>query len=881
MSDKDENGSQKAKKPLSLKSQGGSKTGRTSDTGQVRQSFSHGRSRSVAVEVRRKRSIKGGGTSAPSSANISIDVDNAITAKLDPTSTPDAKKNNENLTKNTPKSRVVLRTLTQEEKATRAKAVEVAVKEEDRKRKEAESEAARLREEEVVRAAERALAERRAAEETSRRKEEESKRKEAEAEAARRLAEPVETKETQPTTGASSNPKKVDDESYLEDEDLPRKGRRKSDQRRAVLAGKRDRDSNRRSRKLTVSAALETEENEERSRSLASLKRQRERERRATEDNTGAEDAAPVVREVVVPETITVQELANRMAIRGIEVVKKLLQLGITASMTQVVEGDTAELVVHEFGHKVKRVSASDVEIGLEGEADEPSTLISRPPIVTIMGHVDHGKTSLLDVLRTTDIAAGEMGGITQHIGAYQVELENGSRITFIDTPGHAAFTKMRSRGAKITDIVILVVAADDGVMPQTIEAINHARAAKVPIIVAINKIDRPDAKADKVRQELLQHEVVTEEMGGDVLSVEVSAVEKLNLDRLEEAVILQAELLELKANPNRSADGVVIESRIDKGRGVVATILVQRGTLNVGDIVVAGSDWGRVKAMMDERGKPRKIATPSCPVEVLGLGTPPNAGDDLVVVPNERRAREISEFRSTRLQEIRSAKSAAPMNVEQMFANTGKDGLQILPLVIKTDVHGSTEALKMALENLSNDEVSVHILNIGVLGITESDVVLAQASNAQIIGFNVRANPHARRLAQQDEINISYYSIIYEVVDATKGMLEGLLKPTLNEQVLGNAQILQIFSVGKVGKIAGCRVTDGLVKRGAKMRLLRDDIVIHNGSLKTLRRFKDDVREVKEGFECGMAFENYSDIREGDLLEIYEVQEIARSLDS
>ena len=661
-----------------------------------------------------------------------------------------------------------------------------------------------------------------------------------------------------------------------------RRGRRRTEARRPPSAGKRDRDSSRRrGGKLTVSRALESDGEDERGRSLASLKRQRERERRMAAEAGGGEEAGPVVREVVVPETITVQELANRMAVRGIEVVKKLMQLGIAASMAQSIEGDTAELVVHEFGHKVKRVSASDVEIGLEGEADDAGSLVPRPPVVTVMGHVDHGKTSLLDALRSTDIASGEAGGITQHIGAYQVELTNDARITFIDTPGHAAFTQMRSRGAKITDIVILVVAADDGVMPQTVEAINHARAADVPMIIAINKIDRPDANADRVRQELLQHEIVTEEMGGEILSVEVSAMQKTNLDKLEEAIILQSEILELAANPDRDADGVVIESRVDRGRGVVCTFLVQRGTLRVGDIVVAGSEWGRVRAMTDDRGQIRDEATPATPVEVLGFNGPPNAGDEFVVVESERRAREISEFRSKRVREVASARSASQVSVDDMFSQAGEDGLQRLPMVIKGDVHGSVEAVKSALENLSTDEVAVQVLHAGVGGITESDVVLATASNAHIIGCNVRANPQARDLARREGVDIRDYAIIYNIVDDTKAMLEGMLKPALHERKLGNAQILEIFDVGKVGKVAGCRVTNGLVRRGANVRLLRDDIVIHDGTLKTLRSFKDDVREVKEGFECGMAFDNHSDLREGDVMEFYEIEEVARVLDS
>ena len=868
------------KKPLSLKRPGRPEANQSADAGQVRQSFSHGRSRSVAVEVRKKRSIKQGGgvSTAPARARATGTLKAAEpgageTAKA-PAKTDEA-------TQDAPKSRVVLRTLTQEEKATRARAVEDAVKEEGRKRHEAEIEAELRAEEDKTRAAEREEAERRAAEEEARRAEEEEKRRQAEEDAARRLAVPGEEADAEAREGGAerAGAKRA---AAAEEDDAPRRGRRRTEARRPPSAGKRDRDSSRRrGGKLTVSRALESDGEDERGRSLASLKRQRERERRMAAEAGGGEEAGPVVREVVVPETITVQELANRMAVRGIEVVKKLMQLGIAASMAQSIEGDTAELVVHEFGHKVKRVSASDVEIGLEGEADDAGSLVPRPPVVTVMGHVDHGKTSLLDALRSTDIASGEAGGITQHIGAYQVELTNDARITFIDTPGHAAFTQMRSRGAKITDIVILVVAADDGVMPQTVEAINHARAADVPMIIAINKIDRPDANADRVRQELLQHEIVTEEMGGEILSVEVSAMQKTNLDKLEEAIILQSEILELAANPDRDADGVVIESRVDRGRGVVCTFLVQRGTLRVGDIVVAGSEWGRVRAMTDDRGQIRDEATPATPVEVLGFNGPPNAGDEFVVVESERRAREISEFRSKRVREVASARSASQVSVDDMFSQAGEDGLQRLPMVIKGDVHGSVEAVKSALENLSTDEVAVQVLHAGVGGITESDVVLATASNAHIIGFNVRANPQARDLARREGVDIRDYAIIYNIVDDTKAMLEGMLKPALHERKLGNAQILEIFDVGKVGKVAGCRVTNGLVRRGANVRLLRDDIVIHDGTLKTLRSFKDDVREVKEGFECGMAFDNYSDLREGDVMEFYEIEEVARVLDS
>ena len=876
MSDEGTIESGREKKPLSLKRQGRPEGNQPADAGQVRQSFSHGRSRSVAVEVRKKRNITqaGGVSVTPKQARAAGTLK---AAKPAPSKTADAPPTTTESERDTPKSRVVLRTLTNEEKATRARAVESAVKEEGRKRHQAEIEAALRAEEDQTRAVEREEAERRASEEEARRTAEEEKRRQAEEDAARRLAVPGEEQ-----SPAGSERPGVKREATAEEDHAPRRGRRRIEVRRPPSTGKRDRDANRRSSaKLTVSRALETGGEDERSRSLASLKRQRERERRMAAEAGGGEEAGPVVREVVVPETITVQELANRMAVRGFEVVKKLMQMGIAASISQIIEGDTAELVVHEFGHKIKRVSASDVEIGLAGDSDEDGSQVPRPPVVTVMGHVDHGKTSLLDALRATDIASGEAGGITQHIGAYQVQIANDVRITFIDTPGHAAFTQMRLRGAKITDIVVLVVAADDGVMPQTVEAINHARAAGAPLIIAINKIDRPDAKADRVRQELLQHEIVTEEMGGDILSVEVSAIQKTNLDKLEEAIILQSEILELAANPDRDADGVVLESRVDRGRGVVCTCLVQRGTLHVGDIVVAGSNWGRVRAMTDERAQNRVEAVPSTPVEVLGFNGPPSAGDEFVVVDSERRAREITEFRSMRSRDDASARSAALVNVDQMFLQAGEDGLQRLPMVIKGDVHGSVEAVTSTLENLSTDEVAVQVLHAGVGGITESDVVLASASKAFIVGFNVRANPQARELAQRDGVEIRDYAIIYNIVDDTKAMLEGMLKPALREHKLGNAQILEIFDVGKIGKVAGCRVTNGLARRGAKVRLLRDDIVIHDGTLKTLRSFKNDVREVKEGFECGMSFENYSDLRQDDVMEFYEVEEVARTLDS
>jgi translation initiation factor IF-2 len=585
-----------------------------------------------------------------------------------------------------------------------------------------------------------------------------------------------------------------------------------------------------------------------------------------------------VIREVVVPEMITVQDLANRMAERGGEVVKALMKMDVMATINQTIDADTAELVVEEFGHRLKRVSAADVEMGLSGRPDEEMDLESRPPVVTVMGHVDHGKTSLLDALRETDVVRHEAGGITQHIGAYQVTLESGDKITFIDTPGHAAFTEMRSRGANVTDIVVLVVAADDGIKAQTVEAINHAKAAEVPIIVAINKMDRPDANPDRVKQELLQHELVVEDMGGEVLAVEVSATERTNLDKLVETIVLQAELLELNANPDRNAEGVVIEAKLERGRGSVATVLVQRGTLKVGDIFVTGTEFGRVRALINEHGEAMEEAGPSVPVEVLGLNGTPQAGDDFVVVEYEGKARDIADFRASAKRETGFA-SQGRGSLEQMLSRIKEGETKELPVVVKSDVHGSLEAICGSLEKLGNEEVKIRVLHAAVGGVNESDITLAAATDAAIIGFNVRANPQARELARRDNVDIRYYSIIYNVIDDLKAALSGLLAPQRRENFLGYAEIREVFGVSKVGKVAGCMVTEGIVRRGAKVRLLRDDVVIHDGTLKTLRRFKDEVREVRDGYECGMAFENYQDLQVGDRIECYEVEEIARAL--
>ena len=585
-----------------------------------------------------------------------------------------------------------------------------------------------------------------------------------------------------------------------------------------------------------------------------------------------------VIKEVIIPEIITVQELAIRMAEKSADVIKKLMSLGVMATINQPIDADTAQIVVEELGHKFKRVADSDVEEAIKGAEDTPDQMLPRAPVVTVMGHVDHGKTSLLDALRETNVAAREAGGITQHIGAYQIVTPKGDKITFIDTPGHEAFSEMRARGAKVTDIVVLVVAANDGIMPQTIEAIRHAQAAEVPIVVAINKIDLPGADPMKVKTALLQHGIAVEELGGESLCAEVSAKKRINIDKLLEAILLQAEILDLKANPNRTADGTVIEAKMEKGRGSVATVLVQRGTLKVGDICIAGKEWGRVRAMFNEMGHKVQEAGPATPVEVLGLQGTPAAGDDFTVVADENQAREVTNYRIRKERDAKLVKSAKSA-MEQMLDKIKSGEIKHLPVIIKADVQGSIEAIEGTLNKLSNDEVSVQILHSAVGPISESDITLAKASNAFVIGFNVRAIPQARDMARRDGVDIRYYSIIYDVADDVKKGLEGMLSPELKEKILGYAEIRNVFNITGVGKVAGCMVTEGLVKRGAKVRLLRDNVVIHDGNLGQLKRFKEDVKEVKEGYECGMSFENYNDIQVGDFIECYEIEAIAAKL--
>ncbi|OYU89088.1 MAG: translation initiation factor IF-2 [Bradyrhizobiaceae bacterium PARB1] len=781
-------------------------------------------------------------------------------------------------------SGVVLRTLTEDERAARASALADARAREVEERRIAEEEAARRNTKEYKEQMEREAAEaRRKAEEERHRVEEEAKRK-AEAEAKRREAEaeakakavaakPATTARA-PIAATSGRPAVAADGS--DEDEAPRVIRRPGGPARPVIAPKptaKPGPQKERGR-LTVVTALSA--GDVRERSVASFRRRTQR----LKGHQSNEPKEKLVREVIIPEAITIQELANRMAERAVDIIRMLMKQGAMHKITDVIDSDTAQLIAEELGHTVKRVAASDVEEGLFDVVDDSTDTEPRSPVVTVMGHVDHGKTSLLDALRQANVVSGEAGGITQHIGAYQVVSPLGGKITFIDTPGHAAFTAMRARGAKVTDIVILVVAADDGVMPQTIEAINHAKAAGVPMIVAINKIDKPDAKPERVRTELLQHDVQVESFGGDVVDVEVSAKNKTNLDKLLEMISLQAEILDLKTNSERPAEGTVIEAKLDRGRGPVATVLVQRGTLRVGDIIVAGAEMGRVRALISDQGDTLTEAGPSVPVEVLGFNGPPEAGDRMAVVVNEARAREITDYRTHQKRE-KSAASASGMrgSLEQMMSQLKTSGRKDFPLVIKADVQGSLEAILGSLEKLGTDEVAARILHAGVGGISESDVTLAEGFNAAIIGFSVRANKEAAALAKRNGIEIRYYNIIYDLVDDVKKAMSGLLAPTLRETMLGNAQILEVFNISKVGKVAGCRVTDGTVERGANVRLIRDNVVVHEGKLSTLKRFKDEVKEVASGQECGMAFENYGDMRAGDVIECYRIETIQRSL--
>ncbi len=849
-----------ATKPrLSLKRGGGVER----DT--VRQSFSHGRTNTVQVE-RKKRRVVLPGEQRPEPAEAAPIVSRAAPAPAEvDTRAPSADES-----RAAARAGLVLRELSDDERDARARALADAKVHEAEERRQAEDAATRRALEADRLAREHEEAERRQAEEEARRKAEETARERAEEAARRRFGE----EERKTAAGAAARPGDLKAlKETEEDERRPGALRGRVKTPRAAEPKPVKRVDERRRGKLTLANALD---DTERARSLASIRRRRERER------ARAHDAGPrekIMREVVIPETITVQELASRMTERAVEVIKFMMKQGQMVKAADVIDSDTAQLIAEELGHTVRRVSEADVEEGLYASPDAPEDLVSRPPVVTVMGHVDHGKTSLLDAIRKTSVVSGEAGGITQHIGAYQVE-RNGQKISFIDTPGHAAFTAMRARGASVTDIVILVVAADDSVMPQTIEAINHAKAAGVPIIVAINKIDKPNTDPQRVRNDLLQREVFVESMGGEVLDVEVSAAKGTNLNKLLETILLQSEVLELRANPNRAAEGTVIEAKLERGRGAVATALVQQGTLRVGDLLVAGSAWGRVRALIDDHGEQIEEATPSTPVEVLGFQDAPEAGDRFAVVDSEARAREVTEYRARQKREKSMAKStAARGSLEQMMSELQVAGTKVFPLVIKGDVQGSVEAITQALDKLGTDEVATRVIHSGVGGVTESDVTLASASDAAIIGFNVRANKEAREAAERAGTEIRYYNVIYDLVDDVKAAMSGLLSPERRETMLGNAEILEIFNISKVGKVAGCRVTDGNVERGANVRLIRDNVVIHEGKLSTLKRFKDEVREVPAGQECGMAFERYQDMRVGDVIECYRVEEIARTL--
>ena len=821
-------------------------------SGNVKQSFSHGRTKNVVVETKRKRVVvpkPGAGKSAAGGTRLT---------EGDPTKRPAG--------------------ISDAEMERRMKALAAA------KAREADEAAQRVaeekaREEERMRRreeAEQKEREEREREEALKAKAEEEERQKREAEeaakrAAAAAAAPAAAAEDDTARSGAAKPATAPRPAAPAGE---RKADREREERGRSARGRED--SNRRAGKLTLNQALSGGEGG-RQRSMAAMKRKQERARQKALG--GAAEREKIVRDVQLPETIVVGELANRMAERVAEVVKALMQMGMMVTQNQTIDADTAELIIEEFGHKAIRVSDSDVEDVIQTEDDKAEDLQPRPPVITVMGHVDHGKTSILDAIRNAKVVAGEAGGITQHIGAYQVTADNGAVLTFLDTPGHAAFTSMRARGAQVTDIVVLVVAADDAVMPQTIEAINHAKAAKVPMIVAINKVDLPAADPDKVRSDLLRHEVIVEKMSGEVQDVEVSAHTGQGLDELLEAIALQAEILELTANPSRAAEGAVIEAQLDVGRGPVATVLVQRGTLRQGDIFVVGEQYGRVRALINDKGERVSEAGPSVPVEVLGLNGTPEAGDVLNVVDTEAQAREIAEYREKAAKEKRAAAGAAT-TLEQLMAKAKEDqNVAELPILVKADVQGSAEAIVQAMEKIGNDEVRVRVLHSGVGAITESDIGLAEASGAPVFGFNVRANAPARAAANQKGVEIRYYSVIYDLVDDVKAAASGLLSAEIRETFIGYAQIKEVFKVSNVGKVAGCLVTEGVARRSAGVRLLRDDVVIHEGTLKTLKRFKDEVSEVQSGQECGMAFENYDDIRPGDVIEIFEREEVERSL--
>ncbi|WP_420723532.1 translation initiation factor IF-2 [Hwanghaeella sp. LZ110] len=852
-------GTSKGGGKLSLGKPGKLSLSKTVESGQVRQSFSHGRSKTVIVETKSRRSFERNDT-----GDMKVVKGGAAA--------PRAPQEKNKLVSENP-----LDGLSEAERQARIRALEGAARDEERRKQEIEeierkaAEARARREEE----------ERLKQEEAAAAEEEKTDAAAAEAKSAESADEPAPASVTEDTAvepavdlpippsekpdAAARARAKLEPQAPADDKDKKNKGTMRL----------RSGEQRRRSGKMTVTQALE-DDGENRGRSMAALRRAREREKQQNRERLSRGEK--VLREVTIPEAISVGDLANRMAERAADVIKTLMKMGVMATVNEVLDADTAELVVSEFGHRAKRVSESDVEDILIQPKKSDAAGLPRAPVVTIMGHVDHGKTSLLDALRATDVAAGEAGGITQHIGAYQVTMTTGASITFLDTPGHAAFTSMRQRGAQVTDIVVLVIAADDGIRPQTIEAINHAKAAEVPIIVAINKIDKEGANPNKAKQQLLEHSLVPEDMGGDVICVEVSATKRLNLDVLEETILLQAEVMELTADPAAEARGAVVEAKLEIGRGSVATVLVQNGTLRVGDIFVAGQEWGRVRALLDDKGRALTEAGPSVPVEVLGLQGTPQAGDEFIVLADESKAREIASYRQRKAREQQFTISGRG-TLEQMFERVQAGEAEQLPIVVKTDVQGSLEALVSALEGLATDEVKVRVLHGAVGGITESDVTLAASTGGVILGFNVRANPQARDLAKRDGVDIRYYSIIYDAIDDMKSVLSGMLAPEEREEFLGYAEIREVFNITKAGKIAGCMITDGEVRRGAKVRLLRDDTVIYEGALKQLKRFKDDVKEVKSGYECGMAFENFEGMQVGDIVECFDIQSIKRKL--
>ncbi|MFZ4745702.1 MAG: translation initiation factor IF-2 [Sphingomonas sp.] len=822
---------------------------RTVETGQVKQSFSHGRSNTVVVEVKKRRFVKPG-EEAPAPEPV---VEAAPAPVAAPAVAP----------RPAAPAPATVRPLTPLERR------------EQQERLLREAEEARMAAlEEARRRDDRAKVDN--TEDEKRRVEDNRKAEEAERVAVVEEAAKDPPPQPEPEVQAAQE-RTAPSESPAEERrpvrPVPAGALRRPEPARPATRP-RGVDDRRQAGKLTVTRALEGNEEGARARSLAALKRAREKERRA---HGSGQPQAKQIRDVVIPETITVGELANRMAERGNDLIRALFKMGVPSAMGDTIDQDTAELLVTEFGHNFTRVSASDVEIDIAQDVDDEATLKPRPPVITIMGHVDHGKTSLLDALRGTDVVRGEAGGITQHIGAYQVTLKSGEQITFLDTPGHEAFGEMRKRGANVTDIVVLVVAADDSIKPQTIEAINHAKAADVPIVVAITKIDKPEANAQKVREALLQYEVIVEEMSGDVLDVEVSALKKTGLDELTEKLYLQAEILELKANPDRAAEGSVIEAKLDKGRGPLATILVRRGTLRVGDIVVVGQYSGKVRAMIDDKGRQLKEAGPSMPVEILGLSGVPSAGDPMSVVENEARAREVALYRVKTATEQRTV--SAPVDIENVFATFGAVKAMEYPIVIKADTQGSVEAIIGAVNRISTDDIKVRVLSSGVGGITESDVMTAAASGAPVIGFNVRPNPKAQALAKRDRVEFQYFDVIYHLTDQVRNAMAGQLGPEVIEHVVGRAEIRQVFPAGKTGKAAGLLVTEGVIRKNLKARITRDDVIIYNGQVNSLRRFKDDVAEVRAGLECGVTFDATNDIKAGDFLETFEVEERARTL--